>query len=191
MPVPTEQDFLKISENFYKDWGFPHVIGAIDGRHIRIRKPPNSGSLYYNYKKFHSIVLQAVVDASNRFIIIDVGGYGHQSDGGIFQSSFLNSALLQKKIKIPTASTSQNCVTPLPFFFIADGAYPLMENVMKPFRINNTTEGKNIFNKRLSRARAVVECAFGISCQKWRIFYTTIPSSPEVVCLIVRATCIL
>lgn len=191
MPVPSEQDFINISEQFYTNWGFPHVIGAIDGRHIRIKKPPNSGSLYYNYKKFFSIVLQAVVDASNKYIIIDVGGYGHQSDGGKFQSSFLYRALLQKKIKIPSPNTSQNCETPLPFYFIADGAYPLLENLMKPYRINNSTERKNLFNKRLSRARAVVECAFGITCQKWGIFYTTIQSSPEVVSLVVQATCVL
>lgn len=58
MPVPSENDWKKHAANFFRMWNFPHVIGAIDGKHIRIQCPSNSGSLYFNYKGFnytHSI----------------------------------------------------------------------------------------------------------------------------------------
>lgn len=38
---------------------------------------------------FFSIVLQGVSDANYKFITIDVGGYGKQSDGGTFRASSL------------------------------------------------------------------------------------------------------
>ncbi len=39
----------------------PYCFGALDGKHIRIRKPKNSGKMYFNYTQFYSIVLIAVV----------------------------------------------------------------------------------------------------------------------------------
>nr|CAI5851850.1 unnamed protein product [Callosobruchus analis] len=87
MPVPAKEDFQTISDCFEKVWNFPHCTGAIDGKHVRINCPKNSGSLYYNYKSFYSVVLQGVADANYKFIAVDVGGYGKQSDGGTFQAS--------------------------------------------------------------------------------------------------------
>ncbi|KAL7301344.1 hypothetical protein TKK_0006074 [Trichogramma kaykai] len=39
MPFPSHDEFLQISEDFYTKWGMPHCLRAIDGRHVRIRKP--------------------------------------------------------------------------------------------------------------------------------------------------------
>lgn len=52
---------------------------------MRIRKPRISGSLFYNYKNYFSIVLLAVVDANYKFIYIDVGAFGKESDNTIFE----------------------------------------------------------------------------------------------------------
>uniref|UniRef100_A0A0C9RUP9 Harbi1_1 protein n=1 Tax=Fopius arisanus TaxID=64838 RepID=A0A0C9RUP9_9HYME len=85
MPVPSVSDFLKISQNFQNKWNFPHCIGAIDRHHVAVKKPYNSGKLYYNFKGYYSIVLQAVVDANYRYIFIDVGGFGSQHDSANFK----------------------------------------------------------------------------------------------------------
>ena len=82
-----QQDWSRIETGFRLRWDFPNCVGAIDGKHIAIRSPPNSGSLYYNYKNHFSIVLMAVVDAGYGFIVVDVGNYGSNSDTGIFKHS--------------------------------------------------------------------------------------------------------
>ena len=43
-------DWLNISEEFHKVWNMPHVIGCIDGKHVRVECPKRSGSLYHNDK---------------------------------------------------------------------------------------------------------------------------------------------
>ncbi|TGZ48591.1 hypothetical protein DBV15_11889, partial [Temnothorax longispinosus] len=81
MVDPTEENWSRIAEDFELICQFPHCIGAIDGKHVEIQAPPRSGSCYYNYKGRHSINLLAVSDAKNRFIIVDIGAEGRQSDG--------------------------------------------------------------------------------------------------------------
>jgi hypothetical protein len=52
--TPTEpEQWQAIADQFAAKWQFPHTLG----KHVAIRCPKNGGSLYYNYKGYHSIVL--------------------------------------------------------------------------------------------------------------------------------------
>lgn len=80
MTEPTPEKWTSVADRFEELWNFPNCCGAIDGKHIRIKGPWNCGSAYYSYKNFHSIVLQAIVDAEGNFLIVYVRAPGRYND---------------------------------------------------------------------------------------------------------------
>ncbi|KAM7309617.1 uncharacterized protein ISCGN_006618 [Ixodes scapularis] len=188
----TEEEWLDVISGFAQKWQFPNCAGALDGKHVCIWKPPNSGSVYFNYKKTHSIILFAVVDANCKFIYTDVGAPGSQGDAGIWQTTPLQRALASKKIHLPelvkVASSPDKFLPPV---FVGDDAFPIGKNLMKPFGGTKLTEEQRIFNYRLSRARRVVENTFGILANRFRCLLTVINAIPERATAIVNAACVL
>ena len=108
LPVPTKARWQEISDRFRQKWQFPNCLGAIDGKHCIIQAPPNSGSLYFNYKGTFSIVLMALVDADCSFTIVDIGKYGRNSDGGIFRDSALGRGMANNTLNVPADSEIPN-----------------------------------------------------------------------------------
>lgn len=94
-------------------------------------------------------------------------------------------------LNIPADRALPGTNAKLPFVLLGDEAYPLTEHLLKPFARNQLNEPKKIFNYRLSRARRVVECAFGILAAKWRILLKPIECKPENAEKIVKCTCVL
>ncbi len=193
MPVPQEADWIAIAKGFQDQWQFPNCIGAIDGKHVVIQAPPNSGSSFFNYKGTFSVVLMALVDAEYCFTLIDVGAYGSQSDGGIFALSAMGKALQGGKLSIPPPKPLPGApeLGSVPHVIVGDEAFPLKPYLMRPFPGQELDDNKRIFNYRLSRARRVVENAFGILAAKWRIYQRRIQLCPLTVDKVVKATCIL
>ncbi|XP_071634988.1 uncharacterized protein, partial [Temnothorax longispinosus] len=157
-----------------------------------LQAPPNSGSTYYNYKGNHSINLLAISDAKYRFIIVDIGGEGRQSDGGIFCNSLIKNYFENALLKLPNPKSVQIDGPVLPYVLLADEAFPLTNFMMRPYpRSGRLNLPQKVFNYRLSRARRVVENAFGILAQRWRIYRKPIISSVANVKKIVQATIVL
>ncbi|PVD33540.1 hypothetical protein C0Q70_04797 [Pomacea canaliculata] len=109
----TEAEWQQISLEFAQRWNLPNCIGAIDGKHVAIRSP--GGSTHYNYLKFHSIILLAVVDAKYRFLYFNVGANGRAGDAGVFRDSTLAAALENNTLNIPTPVPLPGRVTPVPY----------------------------------------------------------------------------
>nr|CAH7748495.1 unnamed protein product [Callosobruchus chinensis] len=59
-------------------------MGSIDGKHISVKCPDRTDSHYFSYLQKYSFVLLAIVDYDSKFICIDVGGYGKNSNGLYF-----------------------------------------------------------------------------------------------------------
>ncbi|KAK0404168.1 hypothetical protein QR680_017321 [Steinernema hermaphroditum] len=97
----SEQEWRDIARGFKERWSFPHVLGCIDGKHIKLKKPAKSGSNYFNRKKDFSTVLLAVADSRYKFIYYDLGEFGHNHDSTIFQNSSLGVALSNEELDLP------------------------------------------------------------------------------------------
>lgn len=164
----------------------------MDGKHIAIKKPENSGSFYYNYKGFHSTVLFAIVNGDYEFIYIHTGINGRISDGGVLRETDFYEKLKNGTLHLPLSSSMEKSAVKLPYVFIGDDAFSLSENIMKPYSLTEISHDEKIFNYRLCRARRVVENVFGILSSRFRILLTTITvTNVENIDKIVLACCAL
>ncbi|KAM4011680.1 putative nuclease HARBI1 [Anomaloglossus baeobatrachus] len=184
----TVEAWNKIAKDFEQLWQFPNCGGALDGKHVRITQPRNSGSYFYNYKGYFSLIMMALVNANYEFINVDVGMNGRVSDGGVLEHTAFGEHLQNGALHLPPNSeTTGN----LNFVFVGDEAFPLHANLLKPFPQNALTQERRIFNYRLSRARRVVENAFGIMANRFRLFHTPINLKLQSIDSVVLACCTL
>lgn len=158
---------------------------------MQIKQPRNSGSYYFNYKSTFSIVLLALVDANYKFIYVDVGTNGRISDGGVFRNSSLANALQDDFLGLPAPRLMNDGESLLPYVIVADDAFPLKVNMLKPYPFRGLSKEKRIFNYRLCRARRIVENAFGILANRFRVLLSPIWLSPDNVEKVTLACCVL
>ena len=193
MKKPTETDWMCISQRFNDRWNFPNCLGAIDGKHVVIQAPPNSGSYFFNYKGTYSVVLMAVVDADYRFRLIQVGDFGGTSNGGIYSRSAIGKKMEANSMNVPTDTylPGSRHLGKVPYVLVGDAAFPLKKYLMRPYPGKKLPRNQRIYNYRQSRARRMVECCFGILSNRFRIYHRTINMLPRKVEVLIEATCLL
>ena len=92
-----------------------------NARHTRSTRwackcPPNSGSLYYNYKGLYTVVLMALVDAGYKFIWAVIGGMGSASDAQIYNASELKECVEDGSLGFPDPESLPNDNRRCPIF---------------------------------------------------------------------------
>ena len=100
------------------------------------------------------------------------------------------------ELDVPPPTSLQNYPAsgPVPYCIVTDEAFPLTPTIMRPFPRTGRQrlqDDERIFNYRLSRARRIVENAFGIVAQRWLVFSRRLPLMPEDVDRVVRACYVL
>ena len=135
----------------------------------------------------------ALVDANYRFLYCNIGVNGRISDGGVYRRCNLSELVddPQNPLSIPNKKPLPGRNTSVPYVFIADEAFPLKEHILEPYANRGQSEMEFIFSKRLSRARRVVENAFGIMTSRFRVLSSEIDLEPKKVDKIVLACCVL
>ena len=86
---------------------------------------------------------------------------------------------------MPEPECLPNDETPKPYYFISDDAFALKTWLMKPHSSRDLTWVQRVFNYRLSRARRIVENAFGILAQRFGCLLGTMRQAPQTVAVII------
>ena len=133
------------------------------------------------------MTFMAVSDAKHRFIIVESGASGKRADANIFLKSCFAQKLRTGKLNLPPPCPLNGVNGNMPFFFIGDNAYPKSGNFATPFKGVHLRDEEIIYNYRLSRARRIVENAFGILCARFRILFRPIEGSSSLVRSIILA----
>ena len=97
----TPDEWKELEMEFRIRWNVPHTLGALDGKHVTLKKPKNSGAPYHNYNGSFSIVMLALVDGQYKFRWVDVGTAGSCSDAQIFNTCHLKRKIDDGSIGFP------------------------------------------------------------------------------------------
>lgn len=120
--------------------------------------------------------------------MVEIGSAGRQSDGGVFNHSESGQRLKNNELGIPQAEPLIPGGKKFPYVFLGDEAFALSNFMLRPYpRSSNLDLRKKVFNYRLSRARRIVEAAFGTLTSVWQVLRTTIKTCVPVTMEIIKA----
>jgi hypothetical protein len=187
---PTGDGLRQVVDGFKHKWDFPQCAGAVDGTHIPVVSPAEYPADYYNRKGWHSVLMQGAVNHLGLFVDVYVGWPGRVHDARVFANSTLY-AKGQDGTLLPHW-TERIGGTDVPLVLLGDPAYPLLPWLMKAFPDNGRlSRQQRTFNYRLSRARVVVEHAYGRLKGRWRCLLKRLDISVSDVPGLVAACCVL
>ena len=166
----TVEELIEIMDSFEETWQFPCAFGAVDGCHLPIKCPTGgleSAKEFHNFKNFYSVVLMAVVDSKKRFMWASSGFPGNSHDSIILQSTTFFQKMSNGNYLPPYCAKDKE-VNLCPCL-LGDSAFPFLPWLLKPYSGAILSKEERYFNYRLSRARMVVEGAFGLLKGRWRV----------------------
>lgn len=181
---PSGAKAREVAEAFEAIAGISGCIGAIDGSHIPIQKPHIDGDDYYNRKYGFSILLQAVVDADMKFTNCYAGDPGRMHD----------TRCLRRSLLYARAERDVNRVFPHGTFLLGDKGYIGYGHrwIVTPFKDNQIVDpDQTDFNRRVSKTRVKVECAFGILKARFRKLKMVEARDMDIIVRMVLACCVL
>lgn len=139
--------------NFMREFGFPGIVGCIDGTHIAILAPVEDEHLYLNRKRFHSKNVQIICDNNLNILNVNANFPGSSHDAFIWKNSAVYEAMRNDHYIGGNRNT----------WLIGDSGYPLEPWLLTP--IHNPLPGspEERYNKSLCKARNCVERCIGKS----------------------------
>ena len=187
---PSQNCLKDVVDGFQHKWGFPQCAGVVDGTHIPIVSPQAYPADYFNRKGWHSIIMQGTVNHLGVFVDVYIGWPGRVHDARVFANSTLYQRGQEKSL-LPHW-TEHIGGEDVPLVILGDPAYPLLPWLMKSFPDNGRlSRQQKLFNYRLSRARVVVEHAYGRLKGRWRCLLKRLDVSVEDVPSVIATCCVL
>ncbi|XP_019698986.1 putative nuclease HARBI1 isoform X2 [Harpegnathos saltator] len=178
---PTLDEKIRTATFYEAAKGFPNVIGAIDGSHVRIDRPSEDPDSYINRKQYFSIHVQGTVNHAMKFMDVFIGFPGSVHDARVFKNSPIYDDLHElcggKKYT---------------YILLGDSAYPCLKQLITPYKDNgHLTQAQRNFNRRLSSCRIIIENTFGCLKQRFRQLYHLKLRNMVRMVQVVHACCVL
>jgi DDE superfamily endonuclease len=169
--------------------GFDKCAGCIDGLLIWIHKPTQNeckatgvGATKYfcGRKHKYGLNLQAVCDASYRFLDLSLQYGASTSDFFAFNSSCLREKLEEENFLCPG------------FHLFGDNAYVNTYYMATPYpgQNSNTDRSKDDYNFFHSSIRINIECAFGILVHRWAFLRKCAPAGLSIAKIVSLVVCL-
>jgi hypothetical protein len=148
-----------------------------------VHPPAAQQKAYLNYKRFHSIVLMAVVLPDKSFSSIFTGFPGSNHDAYVFQRSSLFDTL--NSIQNPLFESKK-------YHIVGDSAFPLHSWLMTPYKKGSSSlsPSQRRYNYKHSATRIVVEQAFGDLLNRFKRC-NDVDADMEKVVKIVTSCCVI
>lgn len=176
---PGEGQRASSAAAFHRLCGLSGVIGAIDGCHVRLRRPAVRGGDYINHRSFHSILLQAVVDERGRITDVFAGPPGRVRDERMLRESTFYAAWREKMGGYRLLGDAAYAGEDFPFI------------VSTKAGDGGLTEAEQRQNARIRRGWGVVERAFGRLKCRWRRLRDLRSARLDQAVMVVLAACFL
>lgn len=176
-----QREIQNCKEDFYKIARFPNVVGAIDCTHISIKKPNDENAyVFLNRKRYYSINVQLVCDASLKILDVVARWPGGCHDSHIWSMSCLREKFINNE-------NLKEC------WLLGDNGYPLEPWLLVPVLEPCSVSEEN-YNCSHRHTRGVIERCNGVLKSRFRCLDHSggiLLYNPEKVCKIIATTCIL
>ncbi|CAI6372813.1 unnamed protein product [Macrosiphum euphorbiae] len=183
-------ELTEIRNGFYRETGFPGVIGCIDCTHVAIVPPSNNLNLnenenpeyiYVNRKGYHSINVQLICDSKLRVLNVNALFPGSTHDTHIWN----NSSVLPVMQELHRRNHHN-------FYLLGDSGYPLRPWLLTPIT-NPTTNPEKYYNQKQMSTRSLIERCNGVLKMRFRCLLKdrTLHYKPEKASSIINACIVL
>ncbi|KAM7296724.1 putative nuclease HARBI1 [Ixodes scapularis] len=172
---PDVAESAALQEQFFDVAGFPCVVGAVDGTHIRIQGPRVHEEVYVNRHLYHSINVQVVVDACCRIRNVVARWPGSTHDSRIFTESTLS-------VKLADGIYDG--------LLLGDSGYTCQPWLMTPF-LSPSSAAEVRYNTAHTTTRSIVERTIGQLKRRFHCLHAELRMEPSRCCDIIVACCVL
>ncbi|CAN1154242.1 Putative nuclease HARBI1 [Linum perenne] len=166
---------------------FKGCLGALDGMMVSVRPTLATQAKYRNRKGQTAINVLGVVNQRMQFVYCLSGWPGSAHDSRILRDAMARD----NSFRVPVGN-----------YYLCDAGYTNARGFLTPFRgqryhltewngSRRPRSREEMYNMRHSKARNVVECAFGVLKMRWALLRDSSWFSPSRVAMIVNACCLL
>lgn len=167
---PEPNEITDLTSNFFKVYGFPGVVGCIDGSYINILNPGgDDAELYKSQKGRCAINVMAVCDHNLKFLNIICSWPGSVHDSRILDNSRVCQLLEEGNYD---------------GYLLGDSEYPCRKYLLTPV-LSPTTENERRYNvahmktwNAIQRTFGVWKCRFAILNKEMR---TKLPTTKKII----------